>query len=231
MWVIKAADRIHQDGGWYTSSTTFGASHNPTSFGHLTEISEYSVAPEGAFDTHNHTDTEIFLLATDGYFGFNDTSGVEGQVFPGQVQLESAGTGIYHREFNSSKTEALHIYAIYFKPATSGLTPQYRQLNYDPEEARNALKLLVSPDCSLGSLQAQQQVWIYESKLDAGEELSLLGDDGKLGWVQLLEGKLVTGDQEVGKGDGVAYENGPMVVRATEAAYFLYILMDKPTSL
>lgn len=116
-------------------------------------------------------------------------------------------------------------YQIWFVPSRVGLDPQYQELDYDLEETRNCLKLLASPDRSEGSLLINQQCWIYESKLDPGQELALPGEATNLCWLQLIDGKLITGDHEINKEDGVAYEHGPMPVRAIEESHFLYFKM------
>jgi redox-sensitive bicupin YhaK (pirin superfamily) len=197
-------------------------------FGHIRVINDDYIAASGGFPTHPHRDMEIFSFVTEGRLAHKDSTGAEGEVSLGRIQMMTAGSGIRHSEFNPSRTERTHLHQIWIVPRSKALTPQYRELTYNPEEARNTLKLLISPDRSQGSLEINQQTWVYESKLDAGQELSLPGDSGTLGWLQVVEGgKLTTGGHEVSKGDGVAYESGPLPVRAIEETHFLYFLMGR----
>lgn len=194
-------------------------------FGHLRVINDDYIDPDAGFPTHPHRDMEIFSFVTEGRLAHKDSTGSYGEVFPGRIQMMSAGTGILHSEFNPSKTERTHLYQIWINPIRNGLPPQYRELTYDPEETRNRLKLLISPDSSEGSLQIHQQCWVYEVKLDADRELDLPGNSSNRGWLQLISGKLTTGGLEANTADGVAYESGPQPVRALETSHFLYFLM------
>jgi redox-sensitive bicupin YhaK (pirin superfamily) len=227
MWIRKAEERGKVDAGWLTSSFSFsfGEFYDERfmGFSHLRVINDDYIAPRAGFPTHPHRNMEIFSFVVEGRLAHKDSTGAEGEVFPGRIQMMTAGTGIYHSEFNPSSTEKTHLYQIWITPRTTGLTPEYRELSYDPEETRNTLKLLVSPDKTQGSLQIHQQTWIYEAKLDAGQELSLPGESQ--GWLQLISGKLLTGSYEVVQGDGVAFESGLRSVTAIESSHLLYFVL------
>jgi len=229
MWIRKAAERGKSQTHWLDSSHSFSFAdyydRRFMSFGYLRVINDDYIGPDSGFPTHPHRDMEIFSFVTEGSIAHKDSTGSEGEVHAGKIQMMSAGSGIRHSEFNPSSTETAHLYQIWIQPSRSGLTPEYRELTYDPEEARDRLKLLISPDNSQGSLKIHQKCWVYESKLSAGTELVLPGEETSLGWLQLVSGKLTTGGEEVNKADGVAYERGPQPVRAVEDSHFLYFLM------
>jgi redox-sensitive bicupin YhaK (pirin superfamily) len=194
-------------------------------FGHLRVLNDDYIGPKGGFPTHPHKDMEIISYVVEGRFVHKDSTGTEGDVYPGKVQVLTAGTGIRHSGFNPSSTDTAHSYQIWITPSRKSLSPLYSEITYDPEEARNTLKLLVSPDRSQGSLPINQQVWMYESKLDAGQELSLPGDARTVSWLQVVSGRLVTGGLEASQGDGVAYEGASEPVRAIDSSHFIYFVM------
>jgi redox-sensitive bicupin YhaK (pirin superfamily) len=169
---------------------------------------------------------EIFTYIESGKMTHQDTTGATGEISQGRIQMMSAGTGLRHSEFNAYEG-ITHGLQIWLTPRTIGLRPEYRELIYSPEETINDMKLLISPDKAQGSVGINQDVWIYETRLDAGEEVALPGSSETIAWLQMIDGKLLTGGEEVLKSDGVAYESLPQTVRAAENSHFLYILMAK----
>lgn len=210
----------------YTFSFAGYSDSRFTGFGFLKVLNESYFSPGGGFPLHPHNDMEIFTFIESGKMAHQDTTGATGEISPGKIQMMSAGTGLRHSEFNTSEG-ITHAFQIWLTPRAIGLTPEYRELIYSPEETINQLKLLISPEKALGSVGINQDAWIYESKLDAGQEITLPGSSETIAWLQMIDGKLLTGGEEVLKSDGVAYESLPQTVRAAENSHFIYILMAK----
>ena len=72
---------------------------------------------------HPHKNMEVVSIPLQGYLRHGDSVQNESTIAPGEIQVMSTGTGIYHSEYNASKTEDAKI------PAKSGLFPMWRELN------------------------------------------------------------------------------------------------------
>lgn len=65
---------------------------------------------------------EVVSIPLQGYLRHGDSVQNESTIAPGEIQVMSTGTGIYHSEYNASKTEDAN-------SCKSGLFPMWRELN------------------------------------------------------------------------------------------------------
>jgi redox-sensitive bicupin YhaK (pirin superfamily) len=114
------------DHGWLKAKHhfSFASYHDPQkmSFGELLVINDDIIAPHTGFDTHPHRDMEIITYVRRGAISHKDSTGNEGRTTSGNVQVMSAGTGIFHSEFNH-EDEDTNIYQIWIKPRSRGHCP------------------------------------------------------------------------------------------------------------
>ena len=76
------------------------------------------------FGTHGHSDVEIISIPLDGSLEHADSAGHREKLRAGEVQVMSAGTGIYHSEHNGSKEDATNSLQIWVEPRTAGGNPR-----------------------------------------------------------------------------------------------------------
>src|SRR3954462_8618832 len=108
--VRKKDQRGHTETDWLQSRHSFSFGHyydaKNMGFGPLRVINEDWVAPDTGFETHGHKNMEIITYVLEGALAHKDSTSTDGNaaaaITPGEVQVMSAGKGIFHREFNGS---------------------------------------------------------------------------------------------------------------------------------
>lgn len=190
----KAAERGHADHGWLDSHHTFSFAgyYDPAQMGfrRLRVINEDRVQPSKGFGTHPHRDMEIVSIVLAGELAHEDSLGNGSVIRPGDVQRMSAGTGILHSEYNHSPSEPVHFLQIWIEPSQRDLAPGYEQKHFPPEERRDRLVLVASPEGRAGSLTIHQDVSLYVSALTPGAGLRHELAPQRHAWVQVTAGQL-----------------------------------------
>lgn len=149
-----ATQRGHVEFNWLDTwhSFSFGHYHDPEHMGFraLRVINDDTIAGGGGFDEHPHRDMEIITVMLSGELAHRDSMGNVETIKAGEVQRMSAGTGVFHAEFNASKTEAAHLLQIWLLPAQKGIKPGYEQKSFDLTQ--HGLVRLVSASGADGAL-------------------------------------------------------------------------------
>lgn len=204
----KAEQRGHANYGWLNTYYTFSFAnyYDPDNMGFraLRVINQDRVGGGGGFPTHSHTDMEIITYVLEGALEHKDSMGNSSIIRPGEVQRMSAGTGIRHSEYNPSSTESVHLLQIWILPDRKGLEPSYEQNRYAEEERRGQFRLIGSRDGREGSVTIHQDVNLYATLLDRGEEVVYQIPPNRHAWIQVARGSLMLNDQRLAEGDGVA---------------------------
>lgn len=204
----KASERGNSRLSWLNShhSFSFNQYYDPEwmGFRSLRVINDDIVEPSGGFGRHPHQDMEIVSWVLDGVLKHRDSTGAEGELRPGEAQRMSAGTGVYHSEFNGSQTERVRFLQIWIEPAEDGVTPSYEQKPFPESERHNRLRLIASPDGRDGSVTIGQDAAIYDGVLDSGVSTEHLLAPGRSAWVQVAKGKVTVNGLALEEGDGAA---------------------------
>lgn len=206
--IRKSQERGHANHGWLDSYHSFSFANyydpNYMGFKSLRVINEDKVQPTRGFGTHPHRDMEIITYVLEGSLEHKDSIGNGSIIRPGDVQKMSAGTGILHSEYNPSESEWVHLLQIWIVPNQRNLQPSYEQKNYSVEEKQNQLRLIASPDGKDNSVTVYQDMNLYASVLEAGNNVSYELLPNRQGWVQVIRGNLQLNDVILEAGDGAA---------------------------
>ncbi|MDR3606616.1 MAG: pirin family protein [Oligoflexia bacterium] len=224
--VRKSEDRGHVSHGWLDTYHTFSFSsyYDPqfTGFRELLVINDDRIAAGEGFGKHGHRDMEIITYVLDGSLEHKDSMGTGSVLKYGDVQRMSAGTGVLHSEFNHSKKDPLHLLQIWVTPGAEGIRPSYEEKRFSPEDKKNRLKLIVSPDGRDGSLTMHQNVSLYASVLEEGKATDLSLKSGRYAWVHVARGVVEFNGVVLEEGDGAAVsEEQKLKFQAKTPAEFL----------
>jgi len=203
----KSKERGYTQLNWLESWHTFSfdSYYDPEyeHFASLRVINEDTVAPKAGFGTHPHQDMEILTYVLQGVLEHKDSLGNGSIIRTGELQRMSAGTGIFHSEYNHSQDNPVHLLQIWIIPNRHGLIPGYEQKQFDIKYGAG-WKLIASEQGSEGSLKIHQDAFVYATKLESGENLAYNVDRQRAVWLQIAEGNLLVNDNQMSAGDGAA---------------------------
>lgn len=212
----KAEERGHANHGWLDSYHSFSFANYYDSrymgFRSLRVINEDRVKGGMGFGAHGHRDMEIISYVLEGALEHKDSMGNTSVIRPGEVQIMSAGTGIAHSEYNHSKKDLVHFLQIWIVPDQRGLQPRYDQKVYPDEEKRGQLRLIASPEGRDGSVMIHQDLNLYATLLDSGEQIEHQIDPKRHAWLQVVKGEASVNGLPIKTGDGVAISEMDKVV-------------------
>ncbi|MCC7386593.1 MAG: pirin family protein [Deltaproteobacteria bacterium] len=206
--IRRADERGRSKGGWLDSRHTFSFAdyYDPAhmGFGALRVINDDWVNASAGFGAHPHRDMEIISYVLSGALEHKDSMGNGSTIRPGDVQRMSAGTGVVHSEWNHSKTDRVHFLQIWIVPEKSGLPPGYEQRSFEPQQLRDRLAVVASPDGRDGSVTVHQDAAIYVTALSAGKSVEHEVETGRRAWVQVASGSVTLNGVTLDAGDGAA---------------------------
>jgi quercetin 2,3-dioxygenase len=228
--IRRAKERGHFDHGWLNTYHTFSFDqyYDPRYMGFrsLRVINEDFVAAGRGFPTHGHRDMEIITYILAGALKHEDSMGNGSTIRPGDVQRMTAGTGVRHSEKNASDQEPVHLLQIWILPNEDNLTPGYEQKAFSEEERRGRLRLIASSDGRHDSVTVRQDVSVFASIFNAGDEVVQLMDPTRYGWIQVARGSINVNGEKAEQGDGlvVVGESEIKVVGDTPSELLLFDL-------
>jgi len=228
-----ANERGQANHGWLQARFTFSFAEyfdpNHMGFQSLRVMNNDTIQPGGGFPTHPHSDMEIFTYVIEGELAHQDSMGNGSTIVAGDLQYMSAGSGVYHSEYNPSDQNLTHMYQVWLHPNEKGGEPRYAEKRLGDSAAPNALTLLFSGDGREGSTAIRQNAEISFGRLDAGSTLEIAADaERPHAWLQVISGEVKVAGETLGKADGVAIENEPgaIAIAASEDAKFLFFRLS-----
>lgn len=225
--VRRADQRGTTEIGWLHSrhSFSFGRYFDPRNMGFrsLRVINDDVVEPASGFGEHGHDNMEIITWVLDGALRHRDSTGTDGEIRPGEVQVMTAGRGIRHSEMNPSRSERVHLLQIWIEPAAKNLPPTYSQKAFAERGRRDRWQVVASPDAREGSLQIHQDAMLSVADLTDGKSVELTLIERRHGYLHVAFGKVRIGDTTLQAGDAITFA-GPtaLEVSAVENSQLLF---------
>jgi len=203
----KANTRGHANHGWLDSNHTFSFAnyYNPErmNFGVLRVLNDDRVMAGRGFGTHPHDNMEIISIPLDGDLEHKDSMGNVAVIKKGDVQVMSAGTGIYHSEYNKNSDKEVKFLQIWLFPSKRDVNPRYDQISLNNSELNDQLIQVLSPNKDDEGVWIHQNAWFHMGNLSKGKSVEYKLKDSRNGvYAFILDGDVNIEGQELNKRDG-----------------------------
>ncbi len=203
----KANTRGHANHGWLDSHHTFSFAHyydpNRIHFGALRVLNDDIVEGGMGFGTHPHDNMEIISIPLSGDLEHKDSMGNLAVIRQNDVQIMSAGTGIYHSEYNKNKDRKVNFLQIWVFPKKRNIEPRYDQITFKPEDRVNKLQQIVSPSHEDDGVWINQDAWFNLGNFTKGFTTSYSLHQKENGvYAFVIRGEVSINGQPLGPRDG-----------------------------
>lgn len=211
--LIKADTRGHADHGWLKANHSFSFAnyYNPErmNFGVLRVLNDDYIAEGMGFGTHPHDNMEIITIPWEGDLEHKDSMGNKEVIKNGDVQVMSAGTGIYHSEYNANKDKHVKLFQIWLFPNKRNVEPRYDQITLDTQKMKNNFMQILSPNPDDEGVWIYQNAWFDLGDFEKGKKVkhSLRMPQSNGLYAQVVEGKFKVNGQNLEKRDAIGLWN------------------------
>lgn len=220
---FPAEERGHANHGWLDTyySFSFASYYNPQKlgFGALRVLNDDVIEPGKGFGMHSHMNMEIVTIPLRGELEHGDNLGHTQAIASNEVQVMSAGTGIFHSEFNASRSNPVSLLQLWIFPRANDLEPRYAVERFDREHRKNTLQLVAGPDRKATKTWINQDAWVYLVDLSEGTTLTYeLNKPSKNAiFIFTIEGSVKVGERVLKRRDAVGISNLSSAILESQA--------------
>ncbi len=234
--IHKADTRGHANHGWLDSHHTFSFAnyYNPERmhFGVLRVLNDDRVDAGMGFGTHPHDNMEIISIPLEGNLEHKDSMGNVAVIKHGDIQAMSAGTGIFHSEYNQSKTDLTKFLQIWVFPNKKNVTPRYDQISLNINDRHNKLQQILSPNADDDGVWIHQNAWFHLGKFDQNIETNYtIKSKGNGVYAFLLNGSMIIDGHEIKTRDGIGIWDTDQIHLTSTSPDAEVLLMEVPMSI
>jgi redox-sensitive bicupin YhaK (pirin superfamily) len=171
---------------------------------------------------------EIISIPLEGDLEHKDSMGNTAVIKEGDVQVMSAGTGVFHSEYNRNKNKDVKFLQIWVFPNTKDVQPRFDQISLNELKKPNEFYQILSPNADDQGVWIHQNAWFHMADLDAGVNTSYqLKGEGTGVYAFVLDGQLEMAGEKLSKRDGMGvWETNELRVQAETKSRLL--LMEVP---
>ncbi len=204
----KSDTRGFADHGWLLAkhSFSFAGYHNRNRmhFGALRVLNDDEVSEGIGFPEHPHDNMEIITIPLEGEVAHKDSMGNSATISAGQIQIMSAGTGVYHSEYNPSSTHKTKLLQIWVFPNKRNVVPRYQEIDVRANHVVNEWNQIVSPNEDDAGGWIHQDAWFTLSEMSSNTT-KIYTFKGELTgiYVFVIEGKLSINGEIMERRDGM----------------------------
>ncbi|MDP4090022.1 MAG: pirin family protein [Bacillota bacterium] len=227
---IENGNMGRSDLGWLKSifHFSFADYYNPRNinFGVLRVINDDIIQGGTGFDTHPHRDMEIISYVIDGELTHGDSIGNKNTITRGHVQYMSAGTGVYHSEYNYGDDPGRFL-QIWILPDRKGHKPNYGDYRFNWDERRNNWLHMVSAKDGDAPVKVNQDVNFYSLELEKDREISFPVSAGRQAYLVQIEGTSAINNINLEDRDALEIVEEDILIKSAAVSHILIIEMKK----
>jgi len=232
----KAESRGHANHGWLDTHQTFSFAsyYNPDRmhFGVLRVLNDDVVDPSKGFGTHPHDNMEIISIPLEGDLQHKDSMNNLAIIKKGDIQVMSAGTGIYHSEYNNNTDKPVKFLQIWLYPNKKNVTPRYDQITLKLKDRHNRFQQILSPDATDEGVWIHQQAWfhlgIFDNEFTAGYTIKKAGNGV---YAFIIKGSFLVNGSLLNEKDGLGIWDLKKLDITSQANDSEILLMEVPMTL
>ncbi len=225
----KAESRGYANHGWLETwhSFSFANYYNPdrVQFGMLRVLNDDRIDGGEGFGLHPHKNMEIVTIPLEGAVKHTDSMGHEELIQVGEVQRMSAGTGVFHSEYNGFADKVLSLFQIWVLPEKQNIEPSYEQKAFSADEQKNKFQIIVSPSGEANSLVIHQHAWFSLIDMDESttQRYQLHHADNGV-FMLLIDGQVEIENEQLKKRDAIGVWQSQYVdIKSVEFSKLLII--------
>jgi hypothetical protein len=180
---------------------------------------------------HPHDNMEIITIPLKGALEHKDSMNNVGVIEADEIQVMSAGTGVYHSEYNKNADQEVNLLQIWLFPNAQNVTPRYDQKSIADLKISNSLYPVVTPEQRSDRLWIHQNAWFHLGDFTQPTTLNYsLNASGNGVYAFVIEGEVTLADTPLGKRDALGvWDTDSFSLSASENTRIL--LMEVPMSL
>ena len=226
--LFPAGERGTKDTGWLKSNFFFSFSDycHPAkaAFGTLFAFNDDFLQPGKGFGTHPHINMEIISIMLKGSMNHKDSMGYSNVVHEDWVQIMSAGSGLYHEEYNVGEEE-VNFLQIWVLPKQQNIRPRYQFRHFPKEKRRNKLQTILSWEEGLEHCWINQNTKMQLGLYDSAQTVSYsFNPVNKCLFIFLIEGSITVEGKSLQKRDAMGiWATDTVTIECKENSEFLII--------
>lgn len=229
--IIHSSEHRTLEHDWLrtTHHFSFGEYYNPDrmSFGPLRVFNDDVIKPGAGFDFHQHRDMEIVTYVIDGALEHKDNFGNHDVIGSGEIQRMSAGTGVYHSEYNHSQKGPLRLLQMWVFADHKDLKPSWEQQKFTKHERQNKLLAVISPHKSgKKTLSIHQDAAFYISNITQDHTVDHTLAQKRQAYLYVIKGTVKVNGQSLNQGDSAEIQDSDISMTAANDSEI--ILIDLP---
>jgi redox-sensitive bicupin YhaK (pirin superfamily) len=199
--IHKSNSRGSADYGWLKTNYSFSFAEyydeNRMGFGALRVLNDDMIAGGKGFGAHPHNNMEIITVTLAGGLEHKDNIGNIAVSKSGDVQVMSAGSGVFHSEFNANTDKDLTLLQIWVIPNKINVIPRYEHKYFDISSPVNTWHQIIKPIDSEGDgIGIHQEAWFQRAVLEKGKKLDYNLKNPKNGvYIFMISGQVNVNDE------------------------------------
>ena len=208
----SAETRGYADHGWLNANYSFSfASYydpNRMNFGALRVLNDDTISPGKGFGKHSHDNMEIITIPLKGDLEHKDSLGNIGAINEGEIQVMSAGTGIYHSEYNKNSDKFINLLQLWVMPKKQDVKPRYDQRSFKGLKKKNSIYQVLSPYPEDEGMWIHQDAWIHIGDFEEVTSIDYtLKKKGNGVYIFVIEGIFKVANEKLEKRDALGVWN------------------------